>query len=795
MEIGRAWVGWFAAHLRGVRVRSIEGDWLQAELPRIDVDVSALLGLRRVTVEGGEITARGAVEDLQKRLRSSSSETEPNSAKRSAAGPDFSVSALRLRWEGTAGTKQGAVEVQGASASRVRSESGETAEIHAESARWSAPGLRAEVQAVVGRLARPQAEGVLQWQELRAGPANIVVAVDELGLGGAGGDAEKDDAASGTAAGAAEALAVPPAPPVPDPPRNDRATAGGGRASGARSASGTRRSSKKGTAAARAQAAAAAAVAPPVAPVAAPPDPRAFARAERFRDRLMQGAVWVTEHVSPQANVELSGLNVVVAQRDERLNVGPATFRVLPRGRTVELDLRPGSSQPTASPLRVHAEVPTKAGDTVLRLEGGPVTLASLGVRENDFGLLDVGRALVEARSTLLLSADARTLSFQGDGQFTSIAILHPKLARDPVQGLDLGFRTRGTLQTDGSLLKVDEGELALGGIRLTGSGVVEHGLDFLRLDTHIDVPVSDCQRMFASIPTALVPKLIGAQMGGTFALKTSLQVDTRRPDDIEVDFQLANRCRITGVPADIRADHFRKPFQHIVYDEHDRKVPIQTGPGTSDWIPLRAISPYLEAAVMTTEDGGFRNHSGFDKSSIRNSIRDDLRAGKFVRGASTITMQVAKNLYLEREKRLSRKLQEAMLTMYLEQAFTKDEILELYFNIVEFGPMVYGVGQASEYYFHTIPFDLSLGQALFLSSILPSPKRNYFTSDGQLGKGWTNYLRRVMKIMRDRNRITDQELADGLTETLVLHAPKPLRSRPVEGDRNGTWLAPDAAP
>jgi membrane peptidoglycan carboxypeptidase len=141
--------------------------------------------------------------------------------------------------------------------------------------------------------------------------------------------------------------------------------------------------------------------------------------------------------------------------------------------------------------------------------------------------------------------------------------------------------------------------------------------------------------------------------------------------------------------------------------------------------------------------------------------------------------MQLAKNLYLEREKNLSRKLQEAVLTTYLEQALTKDEILELYFNIVEFGPMIYGIGPAAEYYFDTSPSELSLAQSLFLTSILPSPKKTYFAQTGQLSKGWLGYMHRVLKIMRDRKKINDAEWLDGVSEVLTYGVAKSPRVRP----------------
>jgi hypothetical protein len=523
-------------------------------------------------------------------------------------------------------------------------------------------------------------------------------------------------------------------------------------------------------------------------------------KAAELRELATGVASWAAEHFTPEAPVEVSALSVLLTHGDQRLNVGPGSLRIKHRPEALELDFAPGQSDANSndpSGLSLHASVPTAQGEIAVYVRGGPMTLASLGVHEQDFGLIDVGRAKLEAKGNVKLSADAQRLLFDGDGRATSLSVVHKALSEEPVRGLDLGWRAAGVAELDGSLLRVDEGKIELGAIRFEAFGVVENAKDFVRVDGRANVPISDCQKMFDSLPAALVPKLTGMTMAGSFELRSGFSLDTRHPDDVKIDWDLKNHCRITSAPPEIDVARFTRPFRRNVYGEHGEKVEVLSGPGTPDWVPLRAISPFLEAAVTTTEDGGFRFHGGFDKTAIKNSIRDNLRAGKFLRGASTITMQLAKNLYLEREKNLSRKLQEAVLTTYLEQALTKDDILELYFNIVEFGPMIYGIGPAADHYFDTSPFDLSLGQALFLTSILPAPKRIYFSQTGQVSKGWLGYLHRLMKIMRDRHKINDQELLDGVSEVITYRVARSPRVRPsdeIRHDLGGDvpWLAPD---
>ena len=525
------------------------------------------------------------------------------------------------------------------------------------------------------------------------------------------------------------------------------------------------------------------------------------AQARQLHARLIGLASWTAEHVDDDAPLEVKGLGVILTRGDQKLNIGPGTLHVGHRPDALELDFAPGQSESRAkdepADLRLHARIPSTPGEIAVHLEGGPVTLASLGVHEQDFGLFDVGKAKLEAKGTLALSSDAERLSFDGAGHLSSLSLVHRALADEPVRGLELAFRAAGVAELDGSLVRLDEGKVELGAIRLEAFGAIENKKDFVRFDGRANVPVSDCQKMFDSLPQAFIPKLTGMTMGGSFSLRAGFSLDTRHPDDMLIDWDLRNHCRITKAPPDIDVARFSVPFRRTVYDEHGDKVEIVSGPGTPDWVPLQAISPFMEAAVTTTEDGGFRNHGGFDKTAIKNSIRDNLRAGRFLRGASTISMQLAKNIYLEREKNLSRKLQEAVLTTYLEQTLTKDEILELYFNVVEFGPMVYGIGPAAAHYFDTSASDLSLGQALFLTSILPAPKRTYFSANGQVTKGWLGYLHRLMKIMHNRNKINDEQLVDGVSEVITYQMAKSPRVRPsteIQQDL-GTdvpWIAPD---
>lgn len=141
-------------------------------------------------------------------------------------------------------------------------------------------------------------------------------------------------------------------------------------------------------------------------------------------------------------------------------------------------------------------------------------------------------------------------------------------------------------------------------------------------------------------------------------------------------------------------------------------------------WVPYAAISLSVKRAVIAAEDSGFAFHDGVDWESIEKSARENTRAGKVRRGGSTITMQLAKNLFLSSDRSYLRKLQELIITGMLEAALDKRRILELYLNTAEWGVGVFGIEAAAYHYFGVPASQIDAMQAAWLASVLPSPKR-----------------------------------------------------------------------
>ena len=141
-------------------------------------------------------------------------------------------------------------------------------------------------------------------------------------------------------------------------------------------------------------------------------------------------------------------------------------------------------------------------------------------------------------------------------------------------------------------------------------------------------------------------------------------------------------------------------------------------------FVPLRRIAPNLQHAVISAEDGRFFQHNGFDWIEMRKVLQKDIEQQKLGRGGSTITQQLVKNLFLSTERSVIRKGIEFALVPIVEAFLTKNRILELYLNVIEWGPGVYGAEAASEFYYHVHASEVSREQAARLAAIIPAPLR-----------------------------------------------------------------------
>ena len=180
-------------------------------------------------------------------------------------------------------------------------------------------------------------------------------------------------------------------------------------------------------------------------------------------------------------------------------------------------------------------------------------------------------------------------------------------------------------------------------------------------------------------------------------------------------------------------------------YTPLDSSVSRAVGLNAPSFVPLDAISPLLVLAVVSSEDRHFFRHRGFDLEEIQAALRDALH-GQRLRGASTISQQLVKNLFLSDERTIGRKLREGLYTILLEHALTKRDILALYLDTVEWGRGIYGATAATAAYFGTTPAAVNLEQAALLAALLPLPReRGRALDEGSVANLRPSYVLRLL--------------------------------------------------
>ncbi|MBC8072463.1 MAG: transglycosylase domain-containing protein, partial [Deltaproteobacteria bacterium] len=373
----------------------------------------------------------------------------------------------------------------------------------------------------------------------------------------------------------------------------------------------------------------------------------------------------------------------------------------------------------------------------------------------------------------------------EGDVSLEGLNVDHPVLAKQPVR--DLGFELQFAVELDprAHRLRIDHADVQREGVALALTGEIVHPPErrhrHYRLD--VRVPAVPCQAVLDAVPAELIPSLQGFVLDGDFNLDVRFDADYADLDRLVLGGRVGiSECVAREVPAHASSERLGGAFTHRVTMRDGRERVVQLYAGSGTFTPYSQISPHMVQAVLTTEDGGFWRHDGFLPSQFRNAMQRNLAAGKVRLGASTITMQTVKNVLLSHERTLSRKLQELFLTWYVETALSKERIMEIYLNVVEFGPGIYGVTRAARHYFGKYPEELTPPEAAYLALMLPSPvRRHSHYCHGVLAPSMQIKLSRILSIMRERNRLSEEDYA--------LWKDVPLQFDSSERDSEGACL------
>ena len=481
---------------------------------------------------------------------------------------------------------------------------------------------------------------------------------------------------------------------------------------------------------------------------------------------------------SPLPSLSLTGITGVIAP--------PPSGVPGPQGGLV-IDLRGsyGGAQETLWTAKGRADLEAGKGTLALRAEQ-----FSLG-RIKDVlprSVLSPDNTTLDAALDLAWTGEA--IRFGGELAVVGLSLHSDALAAEPIENVSVGLTMKGTAYPFTRRLELERAEARVRDVtaRLAGSFAMPSGtfkftngktLDVVpKIEISFTVPKVSCAKLLASVPPALLPRLQGFVLQGTFAADVGAKIDYANLEALELTGKIGiDGCKVLKAPPEVLALAGKESL--LVNVEVPKKLgapagsepdvmSVIVGPDNPDFVPYEEISPHLPGSIMTTEDNGFFKHRGWVSSEFKSALRRNLQRGGFRLGASSITMQMTKNVLLTKEKTLSRKVQELFLVWYLEQILPKERILELYFNAIEFGPRIYGIGAATRHYFGKKPAELTPLEAAFFSSIMPNPKRRYvqYCHGAPLAQ-WDKYIHRIMAKTHERGRLTDEEYSQCAFETL----------------------------
>ena len=503
--------------------------------------------------------------------------------------------------------------------------------------------------------------------------------------------------------------------------------------------------------------------------------------------------------------VELHGLTVThtstgapfVRAARVQVSLGPRGFGLRPRISRLVIErahvtLPSGGNEEDSTTVREDDAAGT-AGPASPRVRAAAEQLAdALLLPARRLPELRVTELDVQRGDSLLARLDALTLLHRSGGvQFAASGVIagehrvpfdaamdwsvHDRLVGRAV--FHVPDATRGDapleLQVDGRLtqdrragvVRLAEGtHVQLGRADLRLVGEVRRAGPRLLLALEVDgLTARDVQQ---SLPPAVLGPLTDLSCRGSWDWRASVDVNVAQPDSARFTADVISHGLQLGPDGPrLRLGALAGPFVAEIHVPREGIVARDLSAANPHFRPLDRISPLLRAALLTNEDGSFYQHRGFNTGAIELAMAANLRSGSLRRGAGTITMQLARNLFLGHQRTLSRKGQEVVLAWTLEHltGLSKDRLLEIYLNIIEWGPGVHGADEAARFYFDEDAADVTLDEALFLTVLVPSPShwKSRLDASGELRPWARSQMAFIARKMVSRGWLAPEQVPD----------------------------------
>jgi hypothetical protein len=432
--------------------------------------------------------------------------------------------------------------------------------------------------------------------------------------------------------------------------------------------------------------------------------------------------------------------------------------------------------------------VEPQAGLSIRKLADPVGSAWSVEARGLDVGhLFDIRRdgdpllngGITDGRVELRSSTDGLRFHIDISARGARLRALADNAAEEPQLGdpTDVTMLFDGAWQRAEGTIEIPEVHATLTGADLSGSIALRDLDTDPTVDLVLGVQRLDFAKLLATSGLA-VPESLGMASGGGGHDLGVATIDLRvrgRPSDptsLSVTQKIAFAPPRQMPPAISR---LRGDFVFGSDDGPGPHRPVDVSRASPDFITLHDVPPLFVRSLLLAEDAGFYGHRGIDLRELPTALLTNWSRGGAARGASTITQQLAKNLFLSRDKEVGRKLQELAITFLLESALGKDRILEIYLNIIEWGPDLRGLRPAAQHYFGREPGALTPAQMAFLVEIIPGPiKYQSSFAHGTPGPGLRSLIDALLAKLRSVHAISDEEYQQALDEPIVVAGGKP---------------------
>ena len=452
-------------------------------------------------------------------------------------------------------------------------------------------------------------------------------------------------------------------------------------------------------------------------------------------------------------------------------------------------------------------------------------TLPNRGVRGKIGGVVDFSTNMILSREIFDLRDLYGEVAVETKFAWRDGMLDLNGVAAEPLTGIELEGTSTVKWRPSRSELELERSEFKYNGLTAWAEGTLRDWPLDPMLRAEISMPETECQDMISAMPDAMLGPYKNVRLAGSAAPILRVKYPLLKPSKLKIyldglaeedtpEVRRARRraelepltpahktyyCRVTalntaregwpdvemapapGSPNQARAleappswrgprnmnDAYwlNRPFVKRVTEGVDEDVEVFVGPGLDTYVSLSDMPAWVGAAAYLSEEILFYSNKGVSFGLVKKALRINLERGRFVYGGSTVTQQLVKNLFLTRDKTLARKLQEALVSLRMDEVVSKDRILELYLNCIEFGRNLYGIGPAAKFYFNKHPRDLTPMEAIFLAVIKPSPSYGgHLKRKGKLPPEGTWFARRIETIfarMVEYEILTQEEADD----------------------------------